>query len=79
MKIIVSFCLGDTMRYDALIKYKGNELKIKVQQKALGSTFTLPDFIKTVRLENNKTIEYEMIEEQRVIIELAAFMWETSI
>ena len=58
MKIIVSFCLGDTMRYDALIKYKGNELKIKVQQKALGSTFTLPDFIKTVRLENNKTIEY---------------------
>ena len=28
---------------------------------------------------HNKTIEYEMIEEQRVIIELAAFMWETSI
>ena len=37
MKIIVSFCLGDTMRYDALIKYKCNELKIKVQQKPLAA------------------------------------------
>lgn len=46
------------MRYDAIVKYKGNELKIKVQQKCLADTFDLPDFIKAVRIAYEKPIEY---------------------
>lgn len=46
------------MRYDATVKYNGNELKIKVQHKSLEDTFDLPDFIKAVRLAYNRPIEY---------------------
>lgn len=46
------------MRYDATVKYKGNELKIKVQQKALENTYELPDFIRAVRTAYGKPIEY---------------------
>lgn len=48
--------MGDSMRYDATVRYKGKELTIKVQQKALASTFELPDFLKATRMAYGQTI-----------------------
>lgn len=45
------------MRYDATVRYKGNELTIKVQQKILGDTFELPAFLKATRVAYGQTIQ----------------------
>ena len=45
------------MRYDAIVRYKGEEMNIKVQQKSLSGTYDLPEFIKETRLAYGCTIQ----------------------
>lgn len=45
------------MRYDAIVRYKGEEMSIKVQQKSLSGTYDLPEFIKETRLAYGCTIQ----------------------
>ena len=45
------------MRYDATVRYKGEEMKIKVQQKCLANTYDLPEFIKATRIAYGCTIK----------------------
>lgn len=45
------------MSYEAIIKYNDNQVKIKVNNKALEQEFELPQFLKIVREIHNNNIE----------------------
>ena len=45
------------MSYKATIKYENKFVKITTQKKALEGEFTLPEFLKKVRIENKKSLD----------------------
>lgn len=45
------------MSYNTTIQYENKSINIKTQKKALEGNFTLPAFLKKVRIENKESIE----------------------